>query len=88
MSPKNKKRNPATTSPEPKEFASTWEIVRLIVLPEKGTLTIFINTSQFSQVFKIIASKCFLNLLLAVQIDFSKEKNYARFREKVDVPLN
>ena len=77
MSPKNKKLNPATTSP-----------VRLIVLPEKDTLTIFINTSQFNQVFKIIASKCFLNLLLAVQIDFSKEKNYARFRERVGVPLN
>ena len=58
MTPKYKKLNPGTTSLEPKEFARTWEIVRLIVLPEKRhSNDLFINTSQFSQVFKIIASK-------------------------------
>ena len=76
MTPKYKKLNPGTASLEPKEFARTWKIVRLIVLPEKRhSNNIFKNTSQFSQVFKIIASKSFY-------------KNCARFREKVGVPLN
>ena len=68
MTSKYKKLNPGTSTLEPKEFAMTWEIVRLIAIPEKRHSNKFINTSQFSQVFQIIVSKSFLNLLLAVKI--------------------
>ena len=74
MTSKYKKVNPGTTTLEPKEFSRTWEIVRLIVIPEKRHSNKFINTSQFSQAFEIIVRKSFLNLLLAVKIYFSKKK--------------
>ena len=75
MTPKYKKLNLGTTSVEPKEFARTWGIVRLIVLPEKRhSNNLFINTSQFSQVFKIIASKSFFKLAGGCKTLFLQEK--------------
>ena len=65
MTPKYKKLNPGTTSLEPEEFARTWEIVRLIVLPGKRHFNnLFVKLLSLVKFFKIIARKSFLNLFL------------------------